>query len=391
MTKEWDVFISHASEDKDLFVRPLAQTLAQLGVRVWYDEFTLAVGDSLSRSIDEGLIKSSFGVVVISHSFLQKKWPERELRALTQREVLQQRKVILPVWLDVTPEEIMSFSPTLSDAYAIRADRMEAKQVASELLKVIRPDIDKQNVRFKLDKMVAGGPLDELQRELDMRQLKRFLRASSAITGEMKEVLSSLSIITSNLERHFNNTQFDSEVVTLISTTERLRRLLAKLIISAPALQIWDDTEVLRRLQPIDLVEVIKRVLSRPFTRTANAIEVITPPSIFLRLPEDALETIIQNLVRNAVEATGPATGKITIEAGIRENQVFLTVIDTGVGMSRDFVETQLLKPFSTTKRNRMGLGLFAAWELVKAFGGSLEVFTKENSGTTFTIVWPNL
>jgi len=64
--KEWDVFISHASEDKNGFVRPLAQALGQLGVRIWYDEFTLDVGDSLSRSIDRGLAQSKFGLVIIS-------------------------------------------------------------------------------------------------------------------------------------------------------------------------------------------------------------------------------------------------------------------------------------------------------------------------------------
>ena len=69
---EWDVFISHASEDKEGFVRPLAKSLRQRGLRVWYDEFTLKVGDSLRRSIDRGLARSRYGVVVISPNFLRK-------------------------------------------------------------------------------------------------------------------------------------------------------------------------------------------------------------------------------------------------------------------------------------------------------------------------------
>src|SRR6185436_12735864 len=100
--KKWDVFISHASEDKDDFVRPLAQALAQLGVKVWYDEFTLVVGDSLSRSIDRGLTASTYGIVIISPSFIEKKWPERELRGLVAREIEEEQKVILPIWLGVT-------------------------------------------------------------------------------------------------------------------------------------------------------------------------------------------------------------------------------------------------------------------------------------------------
>lgn len=78
---QWDVFISHASEDKGNFVRPLSEALKDLGVKVWYDEFTLQPGDSLSRSIDKGLAKSKFGVVVLSKHFIKKPWPEYELRA----------------------------------------------------------------------------------------------------------------------------------------------------------------------------------------------------------------------------------------------------------------------------------------------------------------------
>jgi hypothetical protein len=69
---EWDVFISHASEDKEDFVRLLAERLRTHGLRVWYDDFTLTVGDSLRRSIDRGLARSRYGIVVISPNFLRK-------------------------------------------------------------------------------------------------------------------------------------------------------------------------------------------------------------------------------------------------------------------------------------------------------------------------------
>ena len=127
MPKEWDAFISHASEDKDDFVRPLAQALAQLGVNAWYDEFTLEVGDSLSRSIDKGLAGSRYGIVVISPSFIQKKWPERELRGLVAREIEEEQKVILPVWLGVTKQDVLDFSPPLADTIAIPTEGVSAE------------------------------------------------------------------------------------------------------------------------------------------------------------------------------------------------------------------------------------------------------------------------
>ena len=82
MSKKYDVFICYASEDKDSFVRPLAQALQSLGVSVWYDEFSLRLGDSLSGSIDKGIADSEHGVVVLSDAFFEKKWPRRELSGL---------------------------------------------------------------------------------------------------------------------------------------------------------------------------------------------------------------------------------------------------------------------------------------------------------------------
>ena len=117
---EWDVFISHASEDKDDFVRPLSEALQARGVSVWFDELTLTVGDSLRRSIDRGLARSRFGVVIVSPNFLNKEWPQRELDGLVAREV-GGAKVILPVWHNISADEIRSKSPTLADRLATRS------------------------------------------------------------------------------------------------------------------------------------------------------------------------------------------------------------------------------------------------------------------------------
>jgi hypothetical protein len=116
-TVQWDVFVSHASEDKDEFVRPLAQALTRAGLRVWFDEFTLRVGDSLRRSIDRGLANSKFGIVVISPAFLRKEWPQKELDGLVAREN-QGHKVILPVWHNIDQETLAKYSPTLADRLA---------------------------------------------------------------------------------------------------------------------------------------------------------------------------------------------------------------------------------------------------------------------------------
>lgn len=115
--KKWDVFISHASEDKDEFVRPLADVLTRSGLSVWYDERTLKIGDGLRKAIDQGLAHSRFGVVVLSHPFFSKKWPQDELDGLFSREV-EGVKVILPVWHKITKDEVASYSPVLAGRFA---------------------------------------------------------------------------------------------------------------------------------------------------------------------------------------------------------------------------------------------------------------------------------
>lgn len=134
---KYDVFICHASEDKDSFVRPLAEELSFRGLNVWYDEFTLKVGSSLRRSIEKGLIDSRHGVVVLSPDFFKKEWPQKELDGLNALED-GVRTVILPIWHKVTKTDVLQYSPILADRVAINSSS-GIKHVVSELLKVIRP------------------------------------------------------------------------------------------------------------------------------------------------------------------------------------------------------------------------------------------------------------
>ncbi len=134
--QEWDAFICHASEDKDDFVRPLAEGLRQNGLEVWYDEFTLKVGDSLRRAIDRGLQHSRYGVVVLSPAFFAKEWPQKELDGLVAKEV-GGKKVILPVWHKVTAADVRKYSLTLADKVAANSSE-GIPSVVARLLEAIR-------------------------------------------------------------------------------------------------------------------------------------------------------------------------------------------------------------------------------------------------------------
>lgn len=134
-----DVFISHASEDKDTIVRELATKLAENHIDVWYDEFSLTVGDSLQASIDRGLASSRFGIVVLSPNFIQKPWTKRELQGLVARQILGKNKVILPVWHNISAREVMEFSPPLADTFALNSSN-SIEAIIDDLMKVLKPD-----------------------------------------------------------------------------------------------------------------------------------------------------------------------------------------------------------------------------------------------------------
>lgn len=135
--KEYDVFISHASEDKDEVARPLAEALRNNGLSVWYDEFELRIGDSLRRKIDKGIANSNFGVIVISRDFISKGWTNYELDGLITRAV-NGDQTMLPVWHNVTKREVINYSPSLADKLARSTADFTVEEIADEIADLIR-------------------------------------------------------------------------------------------------------------------------------------------------------------------------------------------------------------------------------------------------------------
>jgi hypothetical protein len=135
--KVYDAFISHASEDKADFVRPLATALVGRGIVIWYDEFELEIGDSLRQSIDKGLANSRFGIVVLSPAFFAKNWPQYELDGLVEKE-MQGGKVVLPIWHRVSKNEVMQYSPTLAGKFALSTSSYTIEELAEKLAEAVR-------------------------------------------------------------------------------------------------------------------------------------------------------------------------------------------------------------------------------------------------------------
>lgn len=129
----YDVFISHASEDKADFVDELAAKARQAGLRVWYDRFALVWGDSIRRKIDEGLAGSYFGIAVLSPSFFAKEWTNYELDGLVEKASSGEGR-LLPIWHKLTKDEVIKYSPSLANRLALNTAFKSTDEIVAELV-----------------------------------------------------------------------------------------------------------------------------------------------------------------------------------------------------------------------------------------------------------------
>ena len=208
------------------------------------------------------------------------------------------------------------------------------------------------------------------------------------LTHDLKNAIEALSLIVSNMERHFDNEAFRADAMKSLNiATQNLRSLVDRL--SNPVTTLSGE---FKRPQPVDLVPLLNRVikLTAEPALGAEQIETKLPNSLLALIDAERIEKVIANLILNAVEAMGSA-GKLSVAAGTAdEGKVFFSVSDTGVGMSPGFIEQQLFRPFATTKKRGVGLGLYTCGEVVRANGGAIEVDSREGAGTTFRVVLPS-
>lgn len=140
--EEYDVFVSHAWEDKEDFVDEFVKELKKQGLKVWYDTNKLEWGDSMREKIDKGLAKSRYGVVVLSPNYIaeHKYWTKAELNGLFQVESIN-GKVILPIWHNLTKKQVVEYSPTIADRKAMTTALMTAEEIAIQLKELFASEI----------------------------------------------------------------------------------------------------------------------------------------------------------------------------------------------------------------------------------------------------------
>jgi putative PEP-CTERM system histidine kinase len=212
------------------------------------------------------------------------------------------------------------------------------------------------------------------------REFEAFHRLTSFVVHDLKNAVSSLSLLSQNALAHFDDPEFQRDAITTLSkTVERMRRLLQRLA----------STSDVQRMAfaPLDAaVLVAERVV--PLVRTPRVrLKTELQPAPIVG-DADALERVFQNLVINAVEAL-EGGGDLILRTATHGKSVVCQVIDTGCGMSADFLRHSLFVPFRSSKKGGWGIGLYHAREIVTAHGGRIDAVSEEGQGTTFTITLP--
>ncbi len=198
---KWDIFICHASEDKEEVAEPIARELEKRGLNVWLDKSCLKLGDSLRRTIEEGLANSSFGVVILSPNFIKKEWPQSELDGLTSKET-DGVKVILPVWHKVGREDIIKISPILSDKIGISTTNgIEA--ICNSIIDVVGKEPDTNRIKENVQKLTSSEEAKnecELPRIVEKKSETIIVAIQVMTTGEIHSVELSIDARVSGMK-----------------------------------------------------------------------------------------------------------------------------------------------------------------------------------------------
>ena len=211
------------------------------------------------------------------------------------------------------------------------------------------------------------------------QRFEEFNRRFAFILHDVKNLVSQLSLLSRNAERHADNPEFRADMVeTLKSSVGKMNELLARLSPHSGARVQRMDAQPLR---PILTAAIAAK-------RGDHEVRLLGDTNLWTNADGAALEQAIGHLIQNAVEACSPAN-PIAVRAAANDGTIAISIADKGVGMDPDFVRNQLFQPFSSSKPGGFGIGAFEARSLIVAMGGRLGVDSRPGKGTTFTILLP--
>jgi putative PEP-CTERM system histidine kinase len=215
---------------------------------------------------------------------------------------------------------------------------------------------------------------------MNAQRFEEFNRRFAFILHDIKNLVSQLSLLTRNAERHADNAEFRADMIaTLKSSVGKMNDLLARLSPQAGQRPLRSEAQP---LGPILTTAIAAK-------RRLHEIRLLGDTSLWADVDATSLEQAIGHLLQNAVEAS-PAGDPGVVRVGAHGDEVEITIADKGCGMDGDFVRNRLFKPFASTKPTGFGIGTFEARSLIVAMQGRVAVDSRPDVGTTFAILLPS-
>jgi putative PEP-CTERM system histidine kinase len=211
------------------------------------------------------------------------------------------------------------------------------------------------------------------------RQFESVNRMSTFIVHDLKNLIFQLSLLVTNADKHRNNPEFQKDMLeTLDHSVRKMKLLLHKL----------NSGDSLEGVAPLTLDKLLQQTVALKAGFEPQPVLELVDRNLALMANWGRLERVIGHLIQNAIDATG-RDGKVTVRLKRSGEDAVIEVIDTGAGMSAEFIRDRLFKPFETTKSAGMGIGVFESREYVQELGGRMAVASRPGEGSTFTITLP--
>jgi putative PEP-CTERM system histidine kinase len=228
----------------------------------------------------------------------------------------------------------------------------------------------------------ASGYLDQAQATealLEARKFDAFNRMSAFVVHDLKNIVTQLSLMMKNAKRLRDNPEFQQDMLdTVENSLEKMRQLM---------LQLREGDKPHGVTSGVDLEQIAKRLAAAASSK-GRALELVLQPGVSTRGHAERVERVLGHVVQNAFDAT-PATGRVILTLDAQGSQARVRVEDTGCGMTEDFIQNRLFKPFQTTKASGMGIGAHESYQYVHELGGKISVQSEVNRGTTVTLLLP--
>jgi putative PEP-CTERM system histidine kinase len=211
------------------------------------------------------------------------------------------------------------------------------------------------------------------------RQFESFNRMSTFVVHDLKNLVSQLSLMVANAEKHRDNPEFQRDMLETVElSVQKMKLMLQKLGRSA-------NTE---SPGPLAIGDVVQQVVKNKRGFEPHPVLRIRAPGLLVLADRERLERVLGHLVQNAIEAT-PREGEVAIEVTRREDQAVVSIRDTGIGMDEEFIRERLFRPFESTKAAGMGIGAFESREYIQELGGRLDISSTPQRGTNFDVILP--